>query len=181
MLSPSFVIGLICGWTPWLCLQFSALLLAAPWHIPCRLPSAWQSLQELCICQLCPHTLKKFASLAVWNTHSTFLAFTFPLFFSGFLVFSYWCQLLRSVTKRHFVRLVQDCWYLPPYAMLTLVSRNSLKMQHCAQASCACKPPWLLPGDPNPNWVLLWPSGYRAALVPAHCPTAYLLLCVWDL
>lgn len=104
------------------------------------------------------------------------LSFTFFIFF---FVFSYSYQLLWSVTKRHFVVLIQDCWYLPPYAMLTLVSRNSLKMQLCVQTGCACKPPWLLPSDPNPNWLLLWPPGHRAALVSPYCPTT--CLPVWDL
>lgn len=39
-------------------------------------------------------------------------------------------------SQRHFLILVQDCWYFPPYAILTLVSRAIVKMPLCAQNRC---------------------------------------------
>lgn len=53
--------------------------------------------------------------------------------------------------------------------MQTLVSMSRLKVQHCVQTSCVCKPLWLLALGPDPKWVLLWPSGHGAALASAHC------------
>lgn len=44
------------------------------------------------------------------------------IFFPSCFWFS--CQLLQSVTKRHFLILVQDCWYFPPYAIWRLASRT---------------------------------------------------------
>lgn len=75
---------------------------------------------------------KNFASFMVWNVHGT-ISFHPPLLFSFFFLSSFSWQLLWSVTERHFLILVRYCWYFPPYAILTLVSRAIVKMPLCAQ------------------------------------------------
>lgn len=54
------------------------------------------------------------------HCHLIPLSFTFI-----FAHFSFSCQMLWLVTERHFLILVQDCWYFPPYAVLRLVNRTT--------------------------------------------------------